>query len=67
MSLKDLSDADLAIFAKDPQAFLSDKDNQIKVLGLDDPDLKARLQKHINSLSLSGVVTNLITQVPTIF
>jgi hypothetical protein len=68
MSLKDLSDAELAAFAKDPQKFLSDKENQVKVLGLDDPALKAKLRGQSDALKInSGLITNVVTQIPTIF
>jgi hypothetical protein len=67
MSLNNLSDAELATFAKDPQKFLSDKKNQVKVLGLDDPALKARLKEQGSALKLtSGLITAVVTQLPTI-
>jgi hypothetical protein len=67
MSLNDLSEVELAEFARDPQAYLSNKKNQMKVLGLDDPELKKRLQGQVDASKLTaGLITAVVTQVPTI-
>jgi hypothetical protein len=71
VSLNHLSDAELIAFANDPQTFLSNKQNQLKVLGLDDPALKQRLQALQASTAAlqtnAGIVTDIVTSIPTIF
>ncbi|MDK4733530.1 hypothetical protein [Rhizobium sp. CNPSo 3490] len=58
MGVQNLTDEELGEFLSNPKEFLASKSNQIKVLGLDDPAVAAR----IKAAGVTGVEAGLITQ-----